>query len=92
MAWGHLSFGAGVWETGRGGPWGSDPPDVLKARRLPGAVGGWFPPWGAGPPPAAWSLRLLDSRSLACSLALGKWLRQWLIGSANLVWLFTESF
>lgn len=31
-------------------------------------------------------------RGLAGSLALGKWLGQRLIGSVNLVWLFTESF
>lgn len=92
MAWGHLGLGAGVWEMGKGGPWGSDPPDALKARQLQGPVGGWFLPWCAGPPPAAQSLRLLDSPGLACSLALGEWLRQWLIGSENLVWLFTESF
>lgn len=41
MAWGHLSLWAGVWETGRGEPWGSDPPDVLKARQLQGQ-------WAAG--------------------------------------------
>ena len=82
-------WGLGDW---RGGPWGSDLAGALRARQLQGAVSGWVLPWGAGPPPAAWSLRLRDSQSLACSLALGKWLGQRLIGSADLVRLFTESF
>lgn len=38
------------------------------------------------------SREAVSPRRLACSLALGKGLGRWLIGSVNLVRLFTESF
>ena len=85
--------GGRSWVSGRQD--GEGPGGLRPARCSLVAAGG-----GAGLLPASgfWSNFCCPEpegphlQSLACSLVLGKWRRQWLIGSVNLARRFTESF